>query len=989
MSWDTTFRLIDGFLEALNSGVKQPVYSYCRLQTTTGKYFVADDCSLMSLFRLDGLLKAVSNDDYNRILEVFNTHLTPLFNKPGHALHIVFNYDPAAGRDKVEQCLRPSQITARNLGLNLESILEDWVDNLGHYCAKEDVFLACWTKPSKLAKGQLKKARANMRRRISKEPVADSATQVTARSYEELENEHRQYISVMHTIFRTLEMRYEELEPHSAMWVMRNLVDPTYTGENWKPLLVGDSLPLGYPEAGEQGLTSLLYPRLSHQLFPREGVDIDRKTIQVGDYIHAPLTIELMPQYPTSFNSLFATLKNRNYPWRAAFLIEPDGLAALSMLSLLSSIFAFTSLDNLQFNAALADLKNRNLHGETIVQFSAVFDTWLPSGETKQLHLNASDLAGLVQGWGSCETSEIVGDPLLGVISSIPGLQASTCAGRTAAPLTAACGMLPIARCASPWEQGSIVLRTLDGKPYPFAQGSKEQAAWVDIGAAPMGAGKSVWLNTMNLGFLLQPGATKLPWLTIIDIGPSSKGLIHLLKAALPADKKYLAAYHRLRMTQDYAVNPFDTQLGYRFPTPSQRNFLTNLVSLLCTPLAEDSPPNGIAGLAQACIDKAYEKYAETEAKLYDPERDMEVQEVVDRGGLAVDGKTTWWEITDALFELGYVHEAYRAQRQAMPLLSEVAAISNDARVQAIYNFIIDGEVITSFFWRSLTEAISQYPIFKQPTRFDLGDAQIVSFDLDEVAPRGGAQADRQSAIMFMMARFIGASRFFFMPSDATDKSLAPQYQAYHAARIEAIRETPKRLCYDEAHRVLRDGSLLSKQIVEDLQTTIRESRKWRLSIGLYSQDISDYPEIIVELATSVFILGANTEQAAAKLGQWFSLNEKCQQAITRLGKPDRSGSRMVAVFRVATGQAQQVLVSTLGPQAIWAYSSTGEDMTVRDKLMERFGVSRTLQTLAKYYPGGVKEEVERRKRLVKDAELREQISVEDILISELAEKML
>ena len=53
----------------------------------------------------------------------------------------------------------------------------------------------------------------------------------------------------------------------------------------------------------------------------------------------------------------------------------------------------------------------------------------------------------------------------------------------------------------------------------------------------------------------------------------------------MPEGKKHLAAYHRLRMTPDYAVNPFDTPLGNRKPLPSHKAFLVNLLSLLATPL--------------------------------------------------------------------------------------------------------------------------------------------------------------------------------------------------------------------------------------------------------------------------------------------------------------------------------------------------------------------------------------------------------------------
>src|SRR5699024_2121047 len=180
-------------------------------------------------------------------------------------------------------------------------------------------------------------------------------------------------------------------------------------------------------------------------------------------------------------------------------------------------------------------------------------------------------------------------------------------------------GMWPL-RSASPWKEGSLLFRTQDGKIMPFAPNSSEQAAWIDLGVAPMGGGKSVFLNAFNFAFVTQAGLSRLPWLSIVDVGPSSSGLITLLKENLPEGKKHLAAYHRLRMTPDYAVNPFDTPLGCRKPLPSHKAFLVNLLSLLATPLDVTAPADGVPGLIGRAIDLAYEELSDgNHPRLYQP----------------------------------------------------------------------------------------------------------------------------------------------------------------------------------------------------------------------------------------------------------------------------------------------------------------------------------------------------------------------------------
>ena len=137
-------------------------------------------------------------------------------------------------------------------------------------------------------------------------------------------------------------------------------------------------------------------------------------------------------------------------------------------------------------------------------------------------------------------------------------------------------------------------------------------------------------------------------------------------------------------------------------------------------------------------------------------------------------------------------------------------------------------------------------------------------------------------------------------------------YQAYHAERIEAIREDPKRLCYDEAHRVTGNTSVAG-QLLADMTTMARESRKWNLSIGLYTQSIDDIPKIIIELATTILILGAGTEQSIEDMTERFGLNGACSYALAHLGKPGPAGSNLVGIFRTGAGKSQWCLVDHWG----------------------------------------------------------------------------
>ena len=98
--------------------------------------------------------------------------------------------------------------------------------------------------------------------------------------------------------------------------------------------------------------------------------------------------------------------------------------------------------------------------------------------------------------------------------------------------------MLPLFRPASPWNHGAILFRSPDGKPWPYHPGSRYQTTWIDLFYARPGSGKSVLSNAINLAVCLSPGITRLPRIAIVDIGPSSSGLISLDQRCVACQSK-------------------------------------------------------------------------------------------------------------------------------------------------------------------------------------------------------------------------------------------------------------------------------------------------------------------------------------------------------------------------------------------------------------------------------------------------------------------
>jgi intracellular multiplication protein IcmB len=545
------------------------------------------------------------------------------------------------------------------------------------------------------------------------------------------------------------------------------------------------------------------------------------------------------------------------------------------------------------------------------------------------------------------------------------GVTTQSVATPTIAPLSEVIYMLPITRPASPWSTGAQLFRTPDGKPWPFQPGSSEQTTWIDLVYARPGSGKSVLSNTLNLALCLSGGLQRLPRIAIIDIGPSSSGLISLLREALPLDKRHLVAYHRLRMTPDYSINPFDTQLGCRFPTPQERSFLVNFLTLLATPLGAEKPYDGIPDMAGMVVDELYKNLADSGKPYnYTPGVEPIVDGILEEIGFVQDQRTTWWEVTDALFIAGFVHEAMLAQRYAMPLVADAASICRTPIVEDLYGKIIapTGETLINAFARMISGAVREYPILSRVTSFDLGESRVVSLDLDEVAKSGGDAADRQTAVMYMLARYALARNYYLTEENAND--MPAQYREYHRARISELREDPKRIVMDEFHRTSR-AKAVRDQVVVDM----REGRKWNVQIALLSQSLEDFDSVMVEFSTSIYIMDAGPAQTVEKSAKIFGLSETAKIALTtRVHGPREGGATFLAQYATKNGMNTQLLTLTLGPIELWAFSTTVEDATVRNKLYRSLGPAEARRVLATLFPGGtVKKLIEKRLATMKE----------------------
>jgi intracellular multiplication protein IcmB len=554
--------------------------------------------------------------------------------------------------------------------------------------------------------------------------------------------------------------------------------------------------------------------------------------------------------------------------------------------------------------------------------------------------------------------------------------------------------MLPWNRAASPWKSGSVLFRRPDGGIWPYDPiGGRKRPLVVDIFVAPPGSGKSVLANTINIGLCLSSAVlgsngAKLPLIGKADIGKSAEGFVRLIQEALGPNRRREAIFVSMQFTPGYEFNIFDLQVGCEYPLPLERAFLQNFLSLATLPPDQTKPFEGMARMIALVIDEAYRLCTEAGegAKHYRPGVEPDVDRAIARLGIDLHPESPYWrDVVNALCDSGDYHLAERAQRHAVPILQDLIGAVRSDQVRDLFDSLKIAETserASQIFERYIDDLIRRFPTLNQPTKLDFGPARIIVLDLQSVAPTGSAGANRQTEMMYLLARHILARNFFLHPDYL--QFVPDRVKSYHGKRFQEVYETIKRIDYDEWHRT--QGSPLVRAQAE---LDVREGRKHNVQLGFASQRLSDMGDGVIAQSTGRFVLGADDEREREAIIERFGLTDASAKIVRfRLTGPKRDGAPFLSIFRAEQAHYEQLLVNSLGPVELWALSTTPSDTGLRERIYAKVGFSEGLRRLAKVFPNGsAQDETERRTKLrlsKGDAQERIEAGVIDELADEL-----
>lgn len=931
--------------------------------------FYAHDSSCCTLLKIDGTTTIISPQEFEeKMVNLFANPIGTLFKNVGH--HISVSYENSLNTDlEIEELLSKQKKNAEQKGLNVDALIDEAREILQKKARSETILIACWTRINIGNDHEIKREVEAQRKKWFSLPPTTNA-QNPYLSIKTLEAPHESFVARIIDTLKNVGISIRSFTPESSgirqdLAEIRKALFYHETPADWRPIPPGS---LKYPQAKENintDMGSIFSPTLARQLLTSNAqASNDLRTISMGGRQYALAVVRVFQTTLTDFNNLLSKLADPNsnvkVPFRICYSLEPldPKYRGLAVLKQIISGIVKTGDNNKIFNNIRDTLKYEKNQKEVIIKIRVTATTWIEPGEDATLlETRRSYLLRSLSTWGDMIVTDAPFDPMRCLCETVPGLTIDTKVAPAAlAPLSDVSLMLPFHRPARIFPSGYAVYLSREGKIMPFEAFSPLMQYWFSIYVATPGSGKSVSLNRSNFEYAaFQPGAD-LPFLGIIDVGVSSSGLVELIKNSLPLNRKHEAVYVRLANDKmsGHHINPFDTSLGSRQPLYREKVFISNFLVVL---LALE----GAVGdqIVENIITKIYNMKSDlvmgNKANIYQHGENNKIDQILEEKRISVPPKTTWWSLCDEMMLAGDYLAAEICHRHAMPVLDDVATVLSEEHTVKDYTH---EEVRKAL--RSLEFALNKYPLFSRPTSLDFKGARVISLDIDVVLNKSyqTAEAQRNNALMFMIARqaflanisgFIKEIPSFSFPPNRNNAPLEEIYIQYWTNKFKKISETPKRLCMDEFH-VTGAGTAIRKQV----ETDVREGRKWRLEIILASQLLKDFYDLAA-MSSSLYVMNSDSEEHREQLKDTFAFSNAVKRELELYchGPRGSQGANMLVRVKQNEQERWALINNTIGPRMLWALTTKNQDMQVRNALFNKMSTNEALTILAHFFPEG------------------------------------
>lgn len=1010
---------------------------YCDIETIdSGSNIVFKNGAMMTLLKYEGMMSIMTTDEFFDFIEFLSQEMNTLMQKPGYKIACIFRKD-LDSYPLVEQSEKVQKATAAKIGLNLDELINENIDIYKNGVYNEEVWFALFTQPMVLDKIEVEAVKEEKQAIIG--PALRNAQDVLS-PLDVLRAKHQSFVSKFYGALsgKNFFTKINIVNVLNGLNFVRHQIIPDYTSKRWMPsVAIGreTSHYLGYADyrtpitwpitQNKHDLSHLFPPNISRQIMGSHTISVvgskeglPNYTVSIGGKLYASVMMDIAPNQPSIFNSLFSSF-NQNVtkdlqgrevtmPWSVSFMLSSDGMSSMTIKSALAAVLARIPPNTNQSIAnALEQLQYVQRQKLSIVSLQISAMTWVEdTPEAKKiLRERKVRLQSTLEAWGGLTTKDNVGDPVLLWRSNILGLSPEHIGTRAAVQLPHALSLLPFSRPASPFNRGTVLHKTLDGKLMPLEKFSSQQNTWVTIITGTPGSGKSVLLNKLLYETCLMPGIQRLPWISIIDKGISSTGLINLLRDALRPEMRHLVAAKRLRKDRRNAINPFDIKPGLTFPLESERTQMVSFLSTMMTPPEAQKPYDDTTTFCAELVKLAFEGIQEQTGnpKMYKPHYNRELDGIlqeyhilnydekvhVDEFGRTIKTPdyenfedATYFSLVRKLHRAGELTNNKRdrlrlwrgrdlAQRYAVPVLPDLIPIIESKQIQDNYTNIVGSqERMPVFAQRAIRSIISEYECFSYATEFDVDTARVLSLDLQDVIDKNNR---KQTALFFQAARMIAVKKFSLSEEDVTPEKIPALFLPYYRNMLRELSMDRKTLAYDEFSNAKEDLATM-KQV----ETDAREGRKWGTELVLASQYIKDFKYSkggrdqdavnLLDLATTLCVCSTPQDENLTLFKESITSHPGVLSSFSKIGISGH-GLTYFAYFVTKSGRYSTYITNQVGNKMMWSLTTDQVDRSMRSAMLSKIpNLSRAMTVLAWAFGGGVSSRFQERAAVIGDS---------------------
>lgn len=961
----------------------------------------------LTLFKINGIGKVLGEDEFSEANKALLSCMKQLFDKKGVTIAWMFEQDQLKINESLKEGFRGAIATANRVGLKANDIILDEINGNNKLCQPEAQFIAIWTEPiyqvELKVSGKLERIKTEKAKLASKHggimPNAANpylseigTTEGHAFNVGVLEAALKKF-SCVHTKLKSKDALQELSERLNSGQQIRNKPFRLIQNNNDKntvPQVGGNGLGIN-PKNGDIDFSSLFLPRLSEQLASRsllEEPGAEDGLLKMGDTHYATHEMVIFPDRIVKFNNLINNLKG--LPLRVTYLMSYPNKTLMERVNTSLCDFGKAHSENRKnFDQNQFQLGLYEDHGIPQINLQILITTWAPT--KRKVLQNSERINQALSEWGSSSIELESCDPYETFTASIAGLNKRSSSVGCWISADRLAYMLPHQREARLWDHGGMLFRTSGGAPFFFQPQSPLQDYDYSIFIAPPRQGKSLGMNRKNIATLFQEGASDVNLMVIMDIGPTSKGALQIIRRML---KKKFGTERSNDLVQEilwepskkgWAVNPMDIRFGMHYPANYEFVFMTNFYCTVCSESETGKAKEGTESAIKEILNRTYKRLNDRgSSKKYNAALSEKLHKHITKNKLPITpDHTSLFDLRDILFQKNEVKLAHIAHSLAMPLTKDlVETINQDPIIKSSYKEAYPG--LIEYIKIRLSESETSMPFLSKPTTLRLSDARIIAFDMRPITGDKTPAGVLKTFSQYLVAMHIGMEKFFLRDNYIGEilGNMPELYEQYWRQRVKEYSPLQKCLSIDEWHALTismtaKDSGKKVTQTVAGaayLEYLIKETPKWGISINMASHTPSDFTDTMLSMASNQFIFSGSEGVVIDDLKEQFGLSNTEHKLLkSGLHGPKAGiGNEILFRYRAKVDSIDQSMFSTrikflCTGTMLWGLNSQSEDMPHKHQLENEHPDGPWLQALINKFPSGTmaseREEIKKRLR--------------------------